>query len=256
MCYDNSKSNNLHMTHYAIIGDIHSQGKLLSEALAYCKERNLTPLMLGDLFDSRCDVSETIYVYNLARAAQKEQNAIILNSNHGERLVQALCGEIEEASYCEETFRSLREFQEAGIDEEELAIWLSMMPEGFVFFDSKGHEYCCAHAFFPTKYRKRGETQNYFVRSATDEDTQLFTWGPMNRHYRRIQWWNKDTERDGFTRVAGHYHLIHQSPGSLVLDANAGFDFGAAVLYDVEEGKMVYFGLQDYIINQDNLEVA
>lgn len=225
-------------TRYALIGDVHSMGKNLADALQHCKREGLTPILLGDLFDSRCDVSETIYVYNLAKMAQREMNAIILNSNHGARLVEALRGEIEEASYCWETFRSVREFEEAGVDLEALAAWLDEMPDGYVFWDADGQEYCCAHAYFMEGYRNRKAERPYFV-WARDEDKETFTWGLMNKHYRRIHWWGQPAK--DFTRVAGHYHFVLDQPGALILDANSGYEDGGLLLYDVEAKESVYF---------------
>ena len=71
---------------YLLIGDIHSQGSPLAKALEFARERSLTPIFLGDLFDSRCDNSDTLYVYNQVRSAVKRLGAIALNSNHQVRL--------------------------------------------------------------------------------------------------------------------------------------------------------------------------
>ena len=60
------------MTRYVLVGDVHSQGTILSKALKLVKEQGLTPVFLGDLFDSRGTVSETTYVYNQIRLAQRE----------------------------------------------------------------------------------------------------------------------------------------------------------------------------------------
>jgi hypothetical protein len=239
---------------YAIIGDVHSMGQNLAQALHHCKDNKLTPILLGDLFDSRCDVSETLYVYNLARMAQKEMGAIILNSNHGARLIEALTNQIEDEPYCSETFRTLREFQEAGVDFESLTRWLAKMPDGFVFWDADGQEYCCAHAYFPSNYRDRKAEQPYFVWAQDDADMDRFIWGPLNKHKRRIHWWGE--KRPGFTRVAGHYHFVLDQPGSLILDANSGFDNGGLMLYDVDAKKSVYFAQATATIEQTLQETA
>ena len=242
------------MKNYAIIGDVHSQGVLLAQALAYCKQHDLTPVLLGDLFDSRCDSSESIYVYNLAKAAQAD-GAIILNSNHGERLVEAINGDIEDAPYCSETFRTVREMQEAEIDLQKLAQWHLEMPDGFVFWDSRGQEYCCAHAYFISKYRKPDATEPYTVVADNAEDGFHFTWGPMDNNYRRIKWWHMPSDND-FVRVCGHYHKMKLSESALMLDANSGYEDGQLALYDVEAQKLVYFYRPGDIIEQTLTEAV
>ena len=71
---------------YAFIGDIHSQLNPLTEALQYCAEWGLTPIFLGDLFDSREDVSHSVEVYRTVRAWQDGAGAIVLRSNHQDKL--------------------------------------------------------------------------------------------------------------------------------------------------------------------------
>ncbi len=244
------------MTSYAIIGDVHSQGSLLSAALAHCKERGLTPILLGDLFDSRCDVDETLYTWNLAHHAQNEMGAVILNSNHQERLVDAITGTLEEAYYCEETFRSLHEFMNVGTDLFGLRCWLQSLPDGFVFWDKDGLEHCCAHAYFPANLRRPNETEPYTVNATDAEMTEKMVWGPFNNNGTRYHWWKHTSENQTFVRVAGHYHIIKNRPGALVLDANAGYDDGAIALYEVDSKELVYFSGPDVIIDQDILEVA
>jgi hypothetical protein len=242
------------MTRYALIGDVHSMGQNLAQALQHCKANRLTPVLLGDLFDSRCDVSETLYVYNLARMAQAEMGAIILNSNHGARLIEALNGDIEDEPYCSETFRTVREFEEAGVDTQALILWLAKMPDGFVFWDGAGHEHCCAHAYFMEGYRNRKAQRPYFVWARDEEDLEQFIWGPLNKNHRRVHWWGgKDP---GFTRVAGHYHFVLDQPGALILDANSGFEDGGLLLYDVDAKKSVYFAQATATIEQTPQETA
>jgi hypothetical protein len=239
---------------YAIIGDVHSQGAELALALAYCRDNDLTPVLLGDLFDSRCETSESIYVMNLAKAAQAN-GAIILNSNHHTRILEAIDGEIEDEPYCSETFRTLYELGEAEVDLEAFAQWLRSMPDGFVFKDSFGVEYACAHAYFISKYRKPGATKPYTVKAENDVDESHFTWGPMDNNHRRIKWWHLPSEND-FVRVCGHYHKDGIKDKTIMLDANCGFEDGRLALWDVEKRKMVYFGQPSNIIEQTYQESA
>ena len=241
---------------YAIIGDVHSQGKLLSAALAHCKEHGLTPILLGDLFDSRCEVDETLYTWHLANHARAEMGAIILSSNHQERLADAISGKLEPADYCAETFRSLEEFMAAGSDLYRLKTWLESLPDGFVFKDKDGLEYCCAHAYFPANLRRPDETKPYTVQATDSEMRQKMVWGPYKKDGRRYHWWNHIPDNQSFVRVAGHYHIIRELPKALILDANAGYDDGSVPLYEVDDKNLVYFAEVSDIIDQDKTEVA
>lgn len=233
---------------YACIGDVHSQGRTFAAALAYCKERGLTPIILGDLFDSRCTTSESSYVWNLARHAQNEMDAIILNSNHQTRLVDAINFDIEEADYCWETFRTVNELTEEGIDLLSLRDWMLSLPDGFVFWDSNGQEHCCAHAYFILKYRNTEATEPYEVRCDNKIDIDHFTWGLMDNNYRRIKWWK--TSDKSITRVCGHYHKVMQEHSTIMLDDNCGYEDGRLALYDVEDKEIVYFDQQPATIEQ------
>ncbi|MGI9458470.1 MAG: hypothetical protein ACR2NF_00590 [Pirellulales bacterium] len=241
---------------YAIIGDVHSQGSLLSAALSHCKKRGLTPILLGDLFDSRCEIDETLYTRNLAMTAQREMGAIILNSNHQERLVDAISGELEYGKYCEETFRSLTVFATSHVNLTGLSDWLESLPDGFVFWDKDGLEHCCAHAYFPARLRQPGQTEPYTVEATDDETKQKMVWGPYNSNGTRYHWWKHVSENQSFVRVAGHYHILRNEPGAIVLDANAGYEDGLVPLYEVDAKKLVYFGEPNDSIDQDNTEAA
>jgi len=241
---------------YAIIGDVHSQGRPLALALAHCKEHNLTPILLGDLFDSRCTVSETLYVYDLARRAQREQGAIILNSNHQERLMEAVSGTLECEPYCKETFRTLDELKASSLDPAKVTDWLAGLPDGFVFKDSHGREYCCAHAYFPVTLRQSDRETPYTVYAKSDEEREKMVWGPLNSDGRRYHWWRHSSDKQSFTRVAGHYHKVLINDSCLILDANAGYDHGSILLYEVDTKTSVYFSSADATIKQELSSVA
>ena len=255
MVYDNYIKRQPTVT-YAIIGDVHSQGRPLASALAHCKEHNLTPILLGDLFDSRCTVSETLCVYDLARRAEREMGAIILNSNHQERLIEATAGTLERAEYCKETFRTLEELQESDLDPGEITDWLRGLPDGFVFRDSTDHEYCCAHAYFPITLRDSSRTGPYTVFAVSDEEREKMVWGPMNSDGRRYHWWRRISDKQSFTRVAGHYHKVLINDQCLILDANAGYEEGSVLLYEVESKTPVYFDATGATIKQELSSVA
>ena len=227
---------------YLLIGDIHSQGRPLAKVLEFARLRSLTPVFLGDLFDSRCDNSNTIYVYNQVRLAQKEMRAVVLNSNHQVRLRNFLDQEFESPSYTSETWRSYYEFKEAGVDMDELKDWLGQCVDGFSFKDKDGRLYGCSHAYFPLKWvdhdMKYGEARVYFCDGRDDEETVV--WGPHRHGRRRLHWWKDETPRS-WTRCAGHYHTVYVTENNIVLDANSGYPDGQVPAYDVDAKELVYF---------------
>lgn len=226
---------------YFLIGDIHSQGTLLSKALDHARRRGLTPIFLGDLFDSRCENSETIYVYHQVRLAQAELGAVVLNSNHQERLLNFFRGDTEPKRYTEETWRSLAEFEDSGLNLEEVANWLAALPLGFVFKDIRGITHACAHAFYPTKYLPSKETEEFTLWIVDDfEDAYEIVWGPHRKDGRRRWWWNEQSNRK-WIRCAGHYHTVWVDERSIVLDANCGFESGLLPTYEVNSQVLVHF---------------
>ena len=227
---------------YLLIGDIHSQGRPLAKVLEFARLRSLTPVFMGDLFDSRCDNSDTIYVYNQVRSAVRRLGAIALNSNHQVRLRNFLDADFESPSYTSETWRSFAEFQEAGIDMDDLRSWLGSLPDGFSFKDKDGRLHGCAHAYFPLKWvdheTKEGEAKAYYASSPDDEEAVV--WGPHRHGRRRLHWWEDETPRS-WTRCAGHYHLVYVSENNIVLDANSGYPDGKLPAYDIDSQEVVYF---------------
>ena len=232
------------MKNYLLIGDIHSQGSDLALVLKYAKANNCTPIFLGDLFDSRCDNSETIYVWNQVKVAQSELGAIVLNSNHQERLLSHLKGHPDSPSIASETWRTHAEFEEAGVDLNELKTWLGGLPDGFVFRDCEGVQYGCSHAYFPSRYLHSDTKEDYAVFAASEHDKQSMAWGPYDHRHRRIKWW-KDAYDPTWIRCAGHYHVVHLDQKSIVLDANSGFHDGKIPAYNVNAKELVYFSVSE-----------
>ena len=234
------------MKRLALIGDIHSQIAPLRAAWRWCQHHNLTPLFLGDLFDSRTATSDTVAVYNLVREIQAQTDAIVLNSNHQDKLMRVLRGNPVRLDFVPELKRSLAEFDEAGVDRDELLSWLNTCPYGYVFRDSVGTEYRCAHAMFPSWLPIPYYEVDHCVTEASNKAKDLFLYGPRNRETReRVEWWLLESERE-FVRVSGHYHVVFNGPKSLVLDGGCGGgqwvkDAGALVLWDVEAKSLVTF---------------
>ena len=188
-------------TMYLLIGDIHSQGLPMDNALKLAKERQLTPVFLGDIFDSRNDIDDTVWCYDMVRVAQDE-GAIVLQSNHCTRLRDIFLGIEVPGPHCSETSRSILQFHYAGESIEDVVKWIQTLPDGFGFTDSRGRYYGCAHAYFLERWaHKEG-----LLKAEPDEE-ETTSWGLYNSYLRRDYWWAGDPARS-WTRVAGHYHTV------------------------------------------------
>lgn len=246
-------------TNYALIGDVHSQAAPLISALNYCKSNNLVPILLGDLFDSRCDTSDSVGVYRAVRQIESEiPDTVILQSNHQNKLIRYLKG--NKVKVFQDLRTTLDDFEKAGINMvEEVLPWLDSMPFGFVFRDNTGIEYRCAHACFPAKLEVPAYTDTYkvFGSSLIRKEMDTMIYGPFYKvtledgkvTSDRLPWWLEDVNR-GWIRVAGHYHNVHIGERSLVLDGQMGGsslkEVGAAdmrlCLYEVDTKVLCYFG--------------
>lgn len=230
-----------------LIGDVHSQAEKLDRALTYITtyaKVNTLVIFLGDLFDSRCATSETVKVYEMVREFQKSHGAVVLNSNHQDKLRRYLLGNPVAINRVPELGRTIREFEEANVDQVELLRWLESCPYGYIFKDSMLREYRCAHAYFPSwvggpvdERHGREVLGCDLVRKAKD----LMLYGktdPVTRQ--RIQWWETANELP-WVRVAGHYHLVHLSESSIVLDGCCGNADGSLPVYYVDGQHLHFF---------------
>jgi hypothetical protein len=236
------------MKNYALIGDVHSQYGPLHKALSYCQSKALIPVILGDVFDSRCDTSESVEVYRLLRQAQSELGAVILRSNHQDKLERYMRGNNIRMS--PELRRTLDDFIDGGISASELLPWLESLPYGFCFKDNNDREYRCSHAYFPSWVDVPEYQIFYFIHEVPKKARQLMMYGPNTRETRdRVFWWEGANERS-WTRVAGHYHVIHNSNNNIVLDGGCGGtkrswfcdEPPVLCLYDTAIGEVVEFG--------------
>lgn len=237
---------------FAFIGDLHSQIAPMERAISYCQNNNLTPILLGDLFDSRMETSHSAEVYRLARKIQEEMGAIILRSNHQNKFERYARG--NKVRVEGEFSRTLADFAEADISVQEVSDWLNTFPYGIVFRDTKGKEYRCAHAMFPSWIVVPAYTDMHFVTQVTSKARDYMLYGPRvagavwPSEETRVFWWEKDSSRD-WIRVAGHYHTVVISDKNLVLDGQMGGsvkpDFDASTarlcLWDVEARELVTF---------------
>ena len=241
-------------TNYALIGDIHSQIYPLEQAIAYCKTNNLRPIFLGDVFDSRCDTSDSVAVYHLLREVQTTMNAVVLRSNHQDKLERYLKGNSVRVAI--ELQRSIDDFAASEVPAEELLQWMESLPYGFCF-KQDGVEYRCAHAYFPSWLEVDYETET-LVLDAPRKARQLMMYGPQDKVTRqRVFWWQKPSERS-WTRVAGHYHVIHCEGKNLVLDGGCGSkdrswfcrEQPCLVLYDLSAGKLLEFDTRTTVVRE------
>jgi hypothetical protein len=236
------------MKNYALIGDVHSQYRPLHQALSYCQSNALIPVILGDVFDSRCENSESVEVYRLLRQAQHEMGAIILRSNHQDKLERYMRGNNIRMS--PELRRSLDDFIEGEVPASELLLWLESLPYGFCFKDTNGREYRCAHAYFPSWVEVPDYPLFHIVKEVSKKARQLMMYGPNDRESNsRVFWWERPNERP-WTRVAGHYHVIHNRDNNIVLDGGCGGtkrswfceEPPVLCLFDTTSQEMIEFG--------------
>jgi hypothetical protein len=243
------------MKKFAFIGDIHSQLEPLLKAALYCKRKGLTPIFLGDLFDSRTDVSDSVGVYMAIKKLQEEMGAIVLRSNHQYKFERYAKG--NNVFIADDFAKTLLDFTLAEIPVQEVADWLNTFPYGVVFRDSQDREYRCAHAMFPRWLAIPSYTDMYKVMEVTPKARDYMLYGPRVRgaswpeQEDRVFWWEEDHEL-GWIRVAGHYHTVFVSDSSLVLDGGMGGSCrhqepaipgspDLLCLWDVEDRKLVTF---------------
>jgi len=223
----------------------------LEKALLYCKEKGLSPLFLGDLFDSQCNISDAPAVYMAVRSSQKELGSIVLRSNH-QHLLECLANK-KEIPLKKDLARTVEEFRRAGICIQEVASWLETFPYIVAFRDSRGVEYRVAHAEIPASIRVPDYEGTWKYFDPTPEEARKLLWGADYSlpDWKRF-WWRRKEPRD-WILVAGHYHKVVNDGRSLVLDAGCGgktrswFDkrLPQLLLYDVEQREVVPFEVFD-----------
>lgn len=241
------------MTNYAFIGDIHSQSGPLSRALAHCHQNNLTPIFLGDLFDTRCEFSDSVGVMTQVRRAQADLGAIVLRSNHQNKLERFLMG--NKVKVGPDLARTIQDFNDAGVPLNDVFDWLNTFPYGFCFRDRLGVEYRAAHALFPGSLEVPEYETTYSVMEVSRKDRDLMIYGPFRGSKGgqlpgRVAWWEETHRPIPWTRVAGHYHEVFFGPHALVLDGGMGgssvenipLDQQSLVLYDVNLRLPYSFG--------------
>lgn len=221
------------MTNFALISDVHSQAHLLSLALEYCSSHNLTPLFLGDLFDSRVEKTDSVSVYKQVKNQVENNSAICIQSNHQNKFIRYIKG--NSVYIGEDLQKTLNDFSDSDISLEEVYDFLINMPYGVVFKDNNGIEYRVAHAYFSSRIQIP-EYENYCLihedrLNKSTKSTMLY--GPIDRQNKiRIEWWNTCKNND-YVLVSGHYHTTFINENAIVLDPECGSEGGSLGVYDV-----------------------
>lgn len=227
---------------YVLIGDIHSQAKSLENALSFIRKNisNARVIFLGDIFDSKTKYSDSYSVYSLVREAEQDLNAVILQSNHQDKLIRYLKGnKVHIHGGLERTLNEL--LKKLSISD--LYSWLVRQSFGIVFRDESGLEFRCAHAYFNSEVQIQGYDEQYYVKAIGREHKHQFLYGLQDEKKNRINWWEDDNSSQSFVRVAGHYRTVYTdlSNKSLILDSNCGEDDGVLSVYNVNERKLYQF---------------
>jgi hypothetical protein len=229
------------MTNFALISDVHSQAHLLKLALEYCGNHNLTPLFLGDLFDSRVQNSDSVSVYHQVKEQVENNSAICIQSNHQNKLLRHLKG--NNVFVGEDLQRTLDDFKEAEISLQEVYEFLNTMPYGVVFRDKNQKEYRVAHAYFSSRIEVP-EYENFCLihEDKLNKSTKsVMLYGPIQREERqRVEWWKNNRTRD-YVLVSGHYHTVCINESTIVLDPECGSPDGALGVYDVNNKVLKKF---------------
>ena len=229
------------MTNFALISDVHSQAHLLKLALEYCGNHNLTPLFLGDLFDSRIENTDSVSVYHQVKEQIENNSAICLQSNHQNKLLRHLKG--NNVFIGEDLQRTLDDFENSNISLNEVYEFLNAMPYGVVFKDKNQVEHRVAHAYFSSRIEVP-EYENYCLiyedrLNRSTKSTMLY--GPIQREAKqRIEWWKNNRTQD-YVLVSGHYHTVVINENSIVLDPECGSPEGALGLYHVNNKVLKRF---------------
>ena len=220
------------MKNYALIGDVHSHYNRLSQALFYCREHQLTPILLGDLFDSRCFTSESVEVYKMVKEAEEVLGAVVLQSNHQNKLIRHLKGNKVVLNHGLD--RTVEAFEKSDVNPDILREWLETRPYGFCFKDKNGEEYRCAHAYFSSRIEVPEYDESFQVAHDTvsNKIRNVMIYGPVNSEG-RIPWWDSP-RRHPWKMVAGHYHIVVEKDHCLVIDGQCG-----------DEGEDVFLALYD-----------
>lgn len=234
------------MTNYVFIGDVHSQFSKFSAAVQWVQD-NVSDYHIiqgGDLFDSRTEESESVKVYELVK--ELDDRITVINSNHLYKLHRVLTNSGLQYSDCLQ--RTLDDFNNSSISNQELIEWLETLPFGICIKDAFNEEYRVAHAYWGGKLYVPNEYDGvYKVHTVSSKTKGQMLYGLKKKgEDERFFWWEHAHDHT-FVRVAFHYHTISIDPKGengnkhLILDGCCGDDNGVLPVYVVNSKEMVTF---------------
>lgn len=223
---------------YVFIGDVHSQFSKFQAAVNWIQSNveNYHIIQGGDLFDSRCNESDSVGVYELVKSLGN--NITVINSNHLYKMHRVLNNPNLEYRDCLK--RTLEEFQ--NYDKQELINWLESLPMGVVV-RSNDKEYRICHAFWSEKLYVPNEFEGIykiFIVSSKAKGQMLYGLKMRGQENESVRWWEEDRQHS-FIRVAFHYHTISVGNNHLVLDGSCGDEGGVLPAYVVHSGELITF---------------
>jgi UDP-2,3-diacylglucosamine pyrophosphatase LpxH len=231
------------MTNFVLMGDVHSVFSRFERALFFITEniQDYHLVMLGDVFDSRCEESDSVALYRAIRQLQNDGKATLIHSNHQWKLQRYLRGNPVKIDASLQ--KTLDDFAASDVTSEELMEWLDALPFAVSFKDADDLEYRCSHAYFSSKlYIPLQYNGIYSVNEVSRHMRDKLIYGVTNSDGNRIQWWDQESDND-WVRCGGHYHrvAINYNNNSIVLDSSCGDVDGLLSIFDVNSRTLHQF---------------
>lgn len=237
------------MTNYVFIGDVHSQYSKFSTAIEWVDKnlKNYHIIQGGDLFDSRCDESDSTGVYRLVK--QLNDRITVINSNHLWKLYRVLTE--PDLAVPEWIKRTLSDFDFNDETKSEMLEWLAQLPYGIAVKDVNDNEYRICHAYWSSKLYVPQQYQGmYKINLVSQKVKGQMLYGISRKgkdgSQERVVWWDSKRDED-FIRVSFHYHTLSIDPKGyygrkhLILDACCGNLNGLLAVYDANTGACATF---------------
>jgi Calcineurin-like phosphoesterase len=231
------------MANFVLMGDVHSVFSRFERALSFISNniQDYHLVMLGDVFDSRCDESDSVSMYRSIRQLQNEGKLTLLHSNHQWKLQRYLRGNPVKVDASLQ--RTLDDFSTSDVSNEELLEWLAPLPFAASFHDQNGLEYRCSHAYHSSKLYVPHKYENiYTVQDVSRQMRDKLIYGVLDRDGKRIEWWNQQSDHN-WIRCSGHYHrmMVSYENKSIVLDSSCGDTDGVLSIFDVNSQTVHQF---------------
>jgi hypothetical protein len=231
------------MTNFVLMGDVHSVFSRFERAHSFISDniQDYHLVMMGDVFDSRCEESDSVSLYRAIRQLQNDGKLTLLHSNHQWKLQRYLRGNPVKVDTPLQ--RTLDDFASSDVSNEELLEWLAMLPFAASFQDQNGFEYRCSHAYHSSKlYVPHHYEDIYTVQEVSRQMRDKLIYGVLDREGKRIEWWNQQSEHN-WIRCSGHYHrmVVSYENKSIVLDSSCGDNDGILSIFDVNSQTVHQF---------------